>query len=204
MTQRPWSFLSRVSLLWLDWPWYSPLPWKCCRTLTLLYVPPFLYMLYYSLLLSKYDITKAITEILQCFSAMLDNGSGFWTTSTIFCIFPLFCLYIFITPFLVLLSSFSLLHPLYTDQNLEFHWHTVRLSQSDKSHHGNCAEPCLHFTLHPSPSIISLLWRSQVEEGRGRGVKISIQSPPLIIKTQDTLKQGDTKKYHITTTSVCH
>lgn len=69
----------------------------------------------------------------------------------------------------VLLSSFSLLHPLYTDQNLEFHWHTVCLSQSDTSHHGNCAEPGLHFTLHPPPSIISVLWRSQVEEGGDEG-----------------------------------
>lgn len=36
------------------------------------------------------------------------------------------------------------------------------------------AEPCLHFTLHPLPSVISLLWRSQVVEGRGDGENMSI------------------------------
>lgn len=62
---------------------------------------------------------------------------------------PVLCLCIFTTPSPVLLSSFSLLYPLNTDQNLECHWHIVCLSQSDTSHHGNCAELSLHFTLHP-------------------------------------------------------
>lgn len=109
-----------------------------------------------------------ITEISRCSQWCYIMASAVIFLPTTRPSLPLLCLCRFTTPSPVLLSPFSLLHPLYTDQNLEFHWHTVCLSQSDTSHHGNRAEPGLHFSLHPPPSVISPLWRSQVEEGGGR------------------------------------
>lgn len=70
---------------------------------------------------------------------------------------PLFSDCVFTTPSPVLLSSFSLLYPAYTDQNRELHLQMVCLSQSDTYRHGNRAEPGLHFTLDPPPSVISVL-----------------------------------------------
>ena len=101
------------------------------------------------------------------------QSNGFLTTPSNFCIFSLplhssiqFCNIHHPLSF----AAFSLLHPLYTDHNIEFHWHRVCLSHYDTSHHGNCAEHSLHFIPSTHCPPLFLYWRTQVEgDGDGGG-----------------------------------
>lgn len=85
------------------------------------------------------------------------------------------------------------------------HWDSLQSFAwvGPSSHHGYCVAPWLHFSLHPPPSLIWVLWRSQMGEGGVEDGRYQINPHPRTLHQDAGTSNKEGKDYNVAC-AVCY